>query len=127
MTTNKRSLVLAVPSNGEGGLTADRSGHFGKCDCFTLIEIGDSGPGNVRVVANPPHTNGGCLSLVELLASNGVTALLVGGIGGRPLAGFQAAGIDVYFDNQLAKVGEAVEAVRSGAASLMQTQQACGL
>ena len=31
--------ILGVPSQGQGGLESQRSGHFGHCDCFTLVEI----------------------------------------------------------------------------------------
>lgn len=126
MTDDKRPLVLAVPCVGEGGLSAERSAHFGRCDCFTLIDVVDGKPQNVRVVPNPPHVHDSCLALVDLLASNGVTALLVGGIGGRPLAGFKAAGIDVYFDTQLQKVEEVVAAVGAGAARAIEPEWACG-
>ena len=30
---------IAVPSNGDGGLNAQRSGHFGHCDVFTFIDL----------------------------------------------------------------------------------------
>ena len=35
------TMKLAVPSMGEGGLEAERSGHFGHCDCFTIVDIVD--------------------------------------------------------------------------------------
>jgi predicted Fe-Mo cluster-binding NifX family protein len=124
--SDQRSLVVAVPSSGEGGLEAERSGHFGRCDCFTLAEIVDGRLVGTRVLANPPHADGGCQAHVDLLASNGVTALVVAGIGGRPLAGFRAAGIDVYFDKQRTKVRDAVEAVCAGAVRPIQPQWACG-
>ena len=120
------TTVLAVPSNGAGGLEAERSGHFGRCDGFTIVEIEDGEVQAVRVVENLPHTDGGCLGPVNLLASNGVTALIVAGIGGRPLAGFRDAGIDVYFDKQLPKVGQAVDAVRAGTVESIRPEWSCG-
>jgi len=120
------TTVLAVPSNGAGGLEAERSGHFGRCDGFTIVEIEDGEVQAVRVVENLPHTDGGCLGPVNLLASNGVTALIVAGIGGRPLAGFRDAGIDVYFDKQLPKVGQAVDAVRAGTVETIKPEWVCG-
>ena len=120
------TIMLAVPSSGDGGLEAERSGHFGRCDCFTIVEIADGEVQAVQVIENLPHTDGGCLGPVNLLASSGVTALIVAGIGGRPLAGFKDAGIDVYFDKQLPTVSQAVDAVRAGTVEVIQPQWVCG-
>jgi predicted Fe-Mo cluster-binding NifX family protein len=119
-------MMLAVPSMGEGGLDAERSAHFGHCDCFTLVEIVDGSVSGVSIVANPPHAEGGCLRPVNLLASHGVTALIAAGMGGRPLAGFNDAGITVYFENQTAGINEAVQLVLNGSAEIMDVRYACG-
>jgi predicted Fe-Mo cluster-binding NifX family protein len=111
---------------GEGGLEAERSAHFGQCDCFTLIDVVDGEIAEVRVIANPPHEEGGCLRPVSLLASHGVNALIAGGMGARPLAGFNDAGIAVYFENQTPSIGEAVRLVLSGAAETMDGRHVCG-
>jgi predicted Fe-Mo cluster-binding NifX family protein len=119
-------MVLAIPSLGEGGLEAERSAHFGHCDCFTLVEVADGKVEDVRIVANPPHVEGGCLTPVTLLASHGVNALIAAGMGARPLAGFNDAGITVYFENQTPAIGEAVQIVLDGAAEVMDVRYACG-
>lgn len=120
------SIVLAVPSMGGGGLDAERSGHFGHCECFTLVDIVDGEVTGVRIVENPPHEHGGCLRPVGLLSSHGVQALIVAGMGARPLAGFDAAGIAVFFDNSLPKVGDAVQLVIDGTAIMMDASRVCG-
>lgn len=89
------AIVLAVPSAAPGGLAADRSGHFGRCECFTIIDCEEGRIQNVAVVTNLPHTEGGCLAPVNLLKSHGVNAIAVSGIGMRPLLGFRSVGIDV--------------------------------
>ncbi len=119
-------VVLAVPSVGDGGLDAERSGHFGRCDCFTLVEVADGRVSNVRVIDNPPHMEGGCLRPVELLASNGVHALVVAGIGARPLAGFEEAGIGVYHDAERPLVREVVEAFAAGELERIDPRYVCG-
>jgi predicted Fe-Mo cluster-binding NifX family protein len=119
-------MVLAVPSMGTGGLNAERSAHFGHCDCFTLVEIVDGAVSDVRVVDNPPHIEGGCLRPVNLLASHGVNALIAAGMGARPLAGFNDVGITVYFENQTPGIGEAVALVLDGSAEIMDVRSACG-
>lgn len=125
MSDNGR-IVLAVPSNGQGGLDAERSGHFGRCDCFTVVEIADGAIVDTRIVANPPHVEGGCLRPVNLLAGEGVNALVVGGIGGRPLAGFNDAGITVYFDNQVPLVRTIAELVAEGKVEVIDPSYVCG-
>ena len=119
-------IVLAVPSNGEGGMDVERSGHFGHCDCFTVIDIADGAVAGVRIVANPPHVEGGCLRPVQLLAGEGVTALVVAGIGGRPLAGFNDVGITVYFDNERPMVSDAVAALIAGEVAIIEPGDVCG-
>ena len=42
----------------------------------------------VSILANKEHVQGGCMVPVNLLAEAGVNALVVGGIGMRPLMGF---------------------------------------
>lgn len=120
------SMMLAVPSLGEGGLEGERSAHFGQCDCFTLVEIADGAIQSVRTVENPSHAEGGCLRPVSLLASHGVDALIVVGMGARPLAGFGDAGITVYSERQTPGIGEAVRLVLDGKAEIMDPDAVCG-
>ncbi|WP_261429083.1 NifB/NifX family molybdenum-iron cluster-binding protein [Xiamenia xianingshaonis] len=119
------TMLLAVPTMGAAGMEAQRAGHFGHCDCFTVVDIANGQPQGVREVANPPHEEGGCLRPVKLLADEGVDAIVAAGMGMRPLMGFQQAGITVYFDNRHPVVGDAVSAVISGEAPVMGSDQAC--
>ena len=119
-------MVLAIPSMGEGGLDGERSGHFGQCDCFTVVDIVDGEVAGTRTVGNPPHVEGGCLRPVNLLASEGVNALIVAGMGARPLAGFNDAGIVVYFENTTPGIGDAVGLVLSGTVETMDARHVCG-
>ncbi|MHB0980653.1 MAG: NifB/NifX family molybdenum-iron cluster-binding protein [Thermoleophilia bacterium] len=119
-------MVLAVPSIGAGGLEGERSGHFGHCDCFTLVDIVDGEIAEVRIVENPPHEEGGCLRPVNLLASHGVSALIAAGMGARPLAGFNDVGIAVYFEKETPGIGDAVQLVLGGVVETMEAQHVCG-
>jgi predicted Fe-Mo cluster-binding NifX family protein len=113
--TGARAVRVAVPSEYPGGLTAPRSGHFGRADCFTIVEINGDQVGEVTVLQNMPHTEGGCMAPVMLLAQQGVNAIVVDGIGGRPLAGFNQVGIAVH-----AGSGQTVEhSVRAFALDLL--------
>ena len=103
---------IAVSSNGPGGLNSARSGHFGHCDVFTLVDVENGDIKNESVVSNQEHSHGGCMVPVNLLAGHKVDALIVGGIGRRPLDGFAQVGIDVYFENVGGKVYDAVFRLR---------------
>ena len=103
--TEIQTTRIAVPSELPGGLEARRSGHFGRCACFTLVDITDGRVGEIEVLVNAPHVEGGCMAPVLVLAEHNVDAIVVDGIGGRPLQGFNQVGISV-----LAGLGADVEA-----------------
>jgi len=117
---------IAVPSNGQGGINGERAGHFGHCDVFTLIDVADGKIEQVSILPNQEHVQGGCMVPVNLLAQNKVNALIVGGIGMRPLAGFRQAGIDVYHDDQRIEIKPVVEDLISGKLPIIADNQVCG-
>lgn len=117
---------IAVPSNGQGGLDGTRAGHFGHCDVFTLIDVEGGRIKEVSTLANQEHVQGGCMVPVNLLAGSNVTALVVGGIGMRPLMGFKQAGIEVYYDAQRAEIKPVVEDLIAGRLQAIANDQVCG-
>ncbi len=117
---------IAVPSQGNGGLDGQRSGHFGHCDVFTLVDVKEGEIQEVTTVPNQEHAQGGCMVPVNLLAGHKATALIVGGIGMRPLAGFNQVGIDVYYDTNHEEIRPAVEDLISGTLKLIRSDQVCG-
>lgn len=120
------TMRLAVPTVGEGGLHCERSAHFGHCDCFTVIDVVDGEIGEVRVVGNPPHGEGGCLRPVGILAAEGVNALLAAGMGPRPLQGFNDAGISVFFEDATPDMAQALQLLLDGDVPVMELRQSCG-
>jgi predicted Fe-Mo cluster-binding NifX family protein len=117
---------IAIPSNGVGGLDGERSGHFGHCDVFTFVDVENGEIKNVSTVPNQEHVQGGCMVPVNLLAGYNVNALIVGGIGMRPLMGFKQVGIDVYHDAQRIDIKPVVEDLISGKLQLISNDQVCG-
>lgn len=119
------SVLVAVPSEGSGGLMAEPSPHFGHCAAYTLARIEDGKIAETTSVANPGHEHGGCVQPVQELASLGVTALLAGGMGMRPLAAMQECGIAVYYASGFKTVGDALEAFIAGKLSLFGADRLC--
>ena len=134
--------TLAIPSALPGGLEAGMGMHFGHCDIytivqieymkqaneerFTIVQIEDGAIKSVGTLPNVPHQQGGCLAPVQHLASHGVTALLAGGMGMRPLMGFQQAGVSVYYAGNYPTVGLAVQAFLEGKLPAFSTEFTCG-
>jgi FKBP-type peptidyl-prolyl cis-trans isomerase 2/predicted Fe-Mo cluster-binding NifX family protein len=118
-------MLIAIPSDTTDGLDAAISEHFGHCAAFTLVTVDDDVIGEVSVLENSGHEEGGCMTPVTLLKERGVEVLLAGGMGGRPLAGFQQVGIDVHYKENSGTVREAVELFISGGCRAFGEAQTC--
>lgn len=118
-------MRIAVPVEGGEGMSATRSAHFGHAAGFAIVDVADGVTAGVAMLANPPHTQGGCMTTVNLLAFQNVTAVSAAGMGGGPLNGLLRAGIAVHHDAESATVGEAVAAIVEGRTSAFGTDHAC--
>lgn len=116
-------MRIAVPSMLPGGLDAPVSGHFGHCEAFTIVTLKDKDIMGVEVAANGEH--GTCGAPVMRLADAQVDALVVGGIGGRPLALCRERGIGVFV-SRAATVREAVEGFTRGQLPKFDDSHVCG-
>ncbi|MGA8178901.1 MAG: NifB/NifX family molybdenum-iron cluster-binding protein [Desulfobacterales bacterium] len=117
---------IAVPSIDNGGLDGQRAGHFGHCDVFTLVDVEEGIIKEVSTIQNHEHVQGGCMVPVNLLSDHNVNALVVGGIGMRPLMGFRQAGIDVYHDAVRPEIRPVVEDLIAGKLPMISDDQVCG-
>jgi len=107
-------------------MDAGLGAHFGHCDLYTLVEVEDGQIKDTKVVPNVPHQQGGCMAPVQYLAGHGVKVLIAGGMGMRPLMGFNQVGIDVYFGGNSVTVNEAVQALLQGSLPRFTQQFTCG-
>jgi FKBP-type peptidyl-prolyl cis-trans isomerase 2/predicted Fe-Mo cluster-binding NifX family protein len=119
-------MLIAVPSETPGGLDAPISEHFGHCAAFTLVRVDNNEVGNVEVLENSGHVQGGCMTPVMLLKEQAVDVLVAGGMGGRPLAGFQQVGIKVHFKEDASSVKEAVDLFLAGKCREFGEAETCG-
>jgi predicted Fe-Mo cluster-binding NifX family protein len=117
---------VAIPSNGQGGLDGTRAGHFGHCEVFTFVDVENGEIKNVSTLQNQEHVQGGCMVPVNLLAEHKVNALIVGGIGMRPLMGFKQVSIDVYYDGERTDIRPVVEDLIAGKLQIIANDQVCG-
>lgn len=118
-------ILVAVPSDAPGGLDSTPSAHFGHCAAYTVAELEDGVIKDSRIVANPGHEHGGCVQPVKELAKDGVTALLAGGMGQRPLMAMHEAGIKVFHIEGLPTVKDALEAFAQGKLKEFGADQLC--
>lgn len=119
------SYLIAIPSAMPGGMGAAMGMHFGHCDIYTIVKVEDNTVKDVSTLENIPHQQGGCMAPVQHLANNGVSKILAGGMGMRPLMGFQQVGIDAYFAGDYPTVGTAVEAFLTGKLAPFSTDNTC--
>ncbi len=117
---------IAIPSTLPGGLEAGVGAHFGHCDLYTVVEVKEGRITEVSTLPNVPHQQGGCLTAVNHLAQNGVTVLIAGGMGMRPLMGFSQAGIEVFRGTEAPSVEDAVQAFIRGDLQPFSREFACG-
>lgn len=121
-------MRIAIPTNSPGGLQAQRSDHFGHCDIFTLVDLDEKKQiKDVTIIKNGDHEAGGCLVPVKILQDAGAEAIIVGGMGARPMRGFADVGITVYFADRsrLATVQDVVDGLTTNALPVMHADQVC--
>lgn len=118
-------MLIAVPCEDPGGLDAVVSEHFGHCAAFTLVAVEDGQIGEVSVLENSGHDQGGCMAPVHLLKGEGVEVLVAGGMGMRPLAGFQSVGIAVHFKEDARSVRDAVTLFLTGGCREFGESETC--
>ena len=119
-------MLIAIPSDSSEGLESTISEHFGHSRAFTIVEVSGSEIGEVTILPNGGHDEGGCMAPVQLLKEKGVEILVAGGMGQRPLAGFQQVGIAVHHKQNAQTVRDAVELFVGGGCPAFDEAQTCG-
>jgi predicted Fe-Mo cluster-binding NifX family protein len=85
--------TVAVACETAEGLAGDISSHFGHTPCFVVAEISGGEILSSRTVSSPGHGEG--CSMPGFVHQLGVSAVVVGGIGGGAVSGLEARGIQV--------------------------------
>jgi predicted Fe-Mo cluster-binding NifX family protein len=111
-------MKIAVPVTS----TNQVDGHFGHCEFYSIYNISDEG--KIAEINTIPSFQGcGCKSnIAGVLADDGVTIMLAGGIGGVAINVLNNAGIDVIRGCE----GDAQEVVKSYiAGSISDSGESC--
>jgi predicted Fe-Mo cluster-binding NifX family protein len=107
--------VVAVPSETKLGLDAGRSDHFGRAPYFTIVQVKGRKVGRNTTVTNPPNRQVGHDYPVELLAREGVTDVVVAGIGEPMHRMLRENSVHVWREQDTRTVGAAIDALMAGA------------
>lgn len=119
-------MRLIFPTNENMGYLSPRGAHFGKANFYTIITLDGNEIKDVDTVANPGHVTGGCGNAVTNIMDLKPDALIVGGIGGAPAAGFAKAGLALYFDQTSATVQESIALFLAGKLTKSTGEGTCG-
>ena len=114
-------MKICVPTVSDKGLEAHVGEHFGRVPTYTIIDLDTN---EVKVVPNVSHHMGGQGNPPEIMAREGVNAMVCQGLGRRAIALFDDLGIDVYIGAS-GTVKDAVEAFRQNLLQKATTDSAC--
>ncbi len=116
---------IAIPSMNDSGLESDVCYHYGSCEYFTIVDVKDKDIESVKTISNlSPEIEHNCAAPSKILESNNVNAVLVAGIGGRPLMSLAEKNIKV-FAGITGKVSNAVEDYNNGSLQELSMNGTC--
>ena len=106
-------MKVAISSTGKG-LDSQIDMRFGRCAYFVIAEIKDGKIKELKSIQNPNVGVGGGagISAAQLVANEGVDAVITGNVGPRAFGVFAQFGIKVY--QASGKVKDALEKLAKG-------------
>ncbi len=119
-------MKIAIPSETADGMAAMRSGHFGHCAYFTVVEYDDAmNIAGIEVVKNVDHDQFGCGGVIQYVLDMGVDGILAAGMGRPPLMRFTQNGVTVYSETQTPIVGDVAKLFAEGKVGYFDPENAC--
>ena len=90
-------MKIAISSTGKG-FESQIDARFGRCVYFVIAEVKDKKIEEIKSIENPSINVGGGagISAAELVANEGVKAVITGNVGPRAISVFSQFGIKVY-------------------------------
>ena len=118
-------MKIAIPTMSDIGLESDVCAHFGSCEYFTIVDLHDKDVAGIMVISNGfPDGVHNCAVPSILLKSQNVEAVLVSGIGERPLMSLAESKIKV-FAGAVGKISNAVQDYNDGLLQELSTTGTC--
>lgn len=109
----------------DSGLESDVCVHYGSCEYFTIVDVDNKDIAGFKSISNmSPEGEHNCAAPSIILKSHNVDAVLVSGIGGRPLMSLAEKKIKV-FAGAAGKVSNAVEDYNKGLLHELSTNGTC--
>ena len=115
-------MKICIPTVGNGGLDDIVGEHFGRVSTYTLVNLDTE---EVKVVSNTSHHKGGYGNPPEIMAKEGVNAMVCQGLGRRAISMFEGFGITVYIGAS-GTVRNAVYTFKKGKLQKASESDGCG-
>ncbi len=116
-------MRIAIPTEGNGGLNAIVSQHFGHAPIYTIF---DTETHEVERLPNQSMHRGGTGYPTEHLARAEVNVMVCGGLGQRAIQMFEQFGIEVYIGASPTETAEiAIKNYQSGKLQMATDENAC--
>ena len=114
-------MKICIPTMGENGLDNLVGEHFGRVPTYTIVNLETN---EVKVIPNTSEHAGGYGYPPEIMAREGVDAMVCRGLGRRAISMFEQLGIEVYIGAS-GTVKDAVEAFKKGTLKKASEDDAC--
>jgi predicted Fe-Mo cluster-binding NifX family protein len=117
-------VIIAIPSDGEGGLKDKMNSRFGRCSSFTFVTVENNEITGVKTVPNPASEamGGAGIQAAQIVANNGANELIVGFLGPNAAQSLNALNIKIFqAPNQELTIKEIVDIRLKGKMDLISS------
>ncbi len=115
-------MKICIPTMGENGLDNQVGEHFGRVPTYTIVDLDTN---EVKVIQNTSEHMGGQGYPPEIMAKEGVNAMVCRGLGRRAIMMFEELGIDVYIGAS-GTVKDVIDAFKQDRLQKANMDNACG-
>jgi len=115
--------IIAIPSDGNGGLKEYMNSRFGRCPSFTLVHVEDNKIVEVKAVSNTAvgQMGGAGIHAAQLIGNNGADVVIIGFLGPNAAQSLNALNIPMYqAPNQRMTVKEVIDLYLEDKLSLIE-------